>query len=451
MEKIETMKVTGKEKFAYGSFGFAANLVFGMVTSFLLFFYTDIVGIPAAIAGTLFLVSRIWDAVNDPLIGSLADRTKTRWGKYRPYLLFSALPIAIFGVLVFTKTSLGSTGAIVYAFITYNLLMIAYTCADVPGGALIAVMTQDNNERASLSGMRFVGAMIGTTIVVGATLPLVGVLGNGDQARGFQLTMAIFCILAIILWVLMFAFVKERVSPAIEEKHSFGKSMGSVVKNGPWWIMICIGILVGAGIFTRIGVTMFYCTYNMGNQNLATPFLLSSTMSMLIGSILSGTISRKTSRKSTFYLSLGGGAVAFMVFFFLSPANFTALLILNIIGMTFFAISLPLAFSMVGEVVDYGEWKTGIRAAGITSSGMTFGNKVGSALAGAAAGWGLSLFGYNPGMEQTSQSLFGINFMMSAIPVVTIGIAFLLVRIYPINEELFNTIINDLKRRKNNE
>jgi len=235
-------KLSFKEKVGYGLGDTASNLYWQMFVNFLLFFYTDIFGISAAAAGTMLMVSRFWDAINDPMMGIIADRTQSKWGRFRPYLIWISGPLAVVGVLAFITPDLSVTGKIIYAYITYTLIMMAYTAINIPYSALMGVLTPSTKERTSVATYRFVLAFVGAFIVQGLTLPLVRLFGGGNQALGFPLTMGAFGVLAGILFYITFATTKERVQPPASQKTSLKKDLNDLIHNRPWMVLLVMGI-----------------------------------------------------------------------------------------------------------------------------------------------------------------------------------------------------------------
>ena len=225
-------KLSFKEKLGYGLGDTASNIFFQFVNIFLLYYYTDVFGLSPAAVGTLFVVTRFWDAINDPLMGAVADRTNTRWGKYRPYMLWMAVPFGLFGYLAFANPDFSQTGKLIYAYVTYVGLMMAYTAINVPYSALMGVMTPSSEERTSLSSFRFVGAFSGTLLISLSVRPLVRLLGGGDEALGFKLTMALLSIIAVLLFIITFCTTKERVKPLVnKEGTSLAKDIQFLFKN----------------------------------------------------------------------------------------------------------------------------------------------------------------------------------------------------------------------------
>src|SRR5271166_2964280 len=236
-------QLTFKEKLGYGLGDTASHFVWDMVGFWLLFFYTDVYKIPAAAAGTIMLIARFWDMGIDPVIGIISDRTKTRWGKFRPYILFGAIPYAVLAILTFTTPNLGETGKIIYAGATYVLLMTAYAAVNLPYSSLAAVMTSDTYERAGLNTYRFICAFTGQFVVSGLALTLAKFFGNGDKAAGFQYTLVMFGFLSVVFFFITFATSKERVQPSTALPSSLKEDLKNLFKNRPWMILACVGII----------------------------------------------------------------------------------------------------------------------------------------------------------------------------------------------------------------
>jgi len=421
----EAKKLSIKEKIGYslGDTGF--NFYFQMYIVFMLYFFTDVFGISAAVVGTMFLVSRIWDAVNDPMIGALADRTKSRWGKFRPWVLFAAFPLAISGVLCFTTPDLSTVGKIVWAYVTYNLLMMSYTAGNVPYSSLMGIMTPDSDERVSLNQIRFIFANAAMLIVQGLTLPLVGKLGKGDDAKGFMLTMVFFSSMALVF--LMTTFFKNR----------------------PWVIMFIMTIFIFVYWSLKGSIGLYYTKYFVNHESLRmflqnfglarspdsdvvkvgfTFFSTTGVVAMLIGIIFSKSFAIRFGKRDVFRvcLFLAGGST--FVYVFLAPTAIFWQFFFNILIQLSYGVTVPLLWAMVADVADFTEWKTRRRATAMTFAGILFALKLGLSLGGAIAGKLLALYKYVPNVEQSATTLRGIRYMMSIYPAILffIGVGALL-------------------------
>lgn len=255
-----------KEKVAYGLGDTASNIIFQTVMMFLLIFYTDVVGLSPAVVGTMFLIVRIFDAVTDPLMGALADRTKTKWGQFRPYLLWLALPFGILSVLAFTTPDLSDTNKVIYAFVTYTLLMMVYTAINIPYCSLGGVLTANPKERVSVQTYRFIFAMLSGVLVAACTMPLVEYFGNGDSAKGYQMTMIVMSIFGVVLFLLCFAGTKERISIPVNQKISFKDSMKQLWLNDQARLLCLAGVFLLTGQVLRFTLAVYYVKYFLGRE-----------------------------------------------------------------------------------------------------------------------------------------------------------------------------------------
>ena len=438
-----------KEKIGYALGDTASNLTFRTVMVFLTYYYTDVYGINPATVGTIFLVTRLWDAVNDLMMGALADRTNTRWGKFRPWILWTALPFGILTSVTFMAPDLSPTGKVIYALITYNLLMMVYTASNIPYSALSGVMTGDSLERTSLSSFRFMGAFLGGLLVQGLNLPLVRYFGGGNEVKGYQYTIALFGAVATILLVVTFLTTKERVQPPPGQKTPLRKDLADLVHNRPWLITFAAGVFfVGASVL-RQGVTIHYFKWYIGDRDLATFFMVLGLLAAITGAALTRYLTGLLGKKTLFLLVLFITVVASSLLYLVTPSNRILLYALNII-IEFANGPMPvLFFAMLGDSADYSEWKNGRRSTGIIFSAGTFAIKTGVMIAGTAIGWLLALFGYDAGAAaQSPESLWGIRFLLSALPASLMLVAGVAVYLYPLNERVVAEIERDLALRR---
>ncbi len=301
--------VRTQEKVGYACGDLASCLYWQTIGSFLLFFYTDVFGISAAAAGTMFLVTRLWDAVNDPIMGTIADRTKTRWGRFRPYLLWLAVPFGVIGVLLFTTPDFSPTGKLVWAYITYNLMMMAYTAINIPYSSLLGVITSDPLDRVRLSTFKFLGAFGGNLAVQAFTLPLVAYFGQGDRAIGFRNTMMLYGTVAVALFLVTFFSVRERVQPAPSQKSRVKEDVRDLSRNKPWLILLAIGLFVLAYVAIRNGVTIYYLKYYARNENLYNWYMVSATIATIIGIFVVGWITKKVGKARMYMILMGISSV----------------------------------------------------------------------------------------------------------------------------------------------
>ncbi|MBF0205991.1 MAG: MFS transporter [Oligoflexia bacterium] len=440
-----------KEKIGYGLGDTASNFYWQMFMSFILFFYTDVFGISAAAAGTLLLVTRIWDTGIDPLMGIMADRTDTRWGKFRPYLIWMAIPIGIIGVLAFTTPDLSTTGKIIYAYVTLTLLMAAYSAINTPYSALMGVLTSNSLERTSISSYRFVLAFVAAFIVQGTTLPLVQFFGKGNQAIGFQWTMAVFSLAAVVLFFVTFLTTKERIRPPVNQKTSLKNDVSDLMHNRPWMVLFFIGIFVLSYNSIRSGSIIYYFKYYVGNTDLTSTFMMSGTVAVIIGVMTTKYLSKIWGKKKLYMSLMGIVSILTSAFYFIPKENIALIFALHVIISLLLAPTAPLIWAMYADTADYSEWKFGRRATGLIFSAATFAQKFGWAIGGAITGWLLAYYGFVANTAQAEGTQDGIRLMMSIIPAAGSILATLTIAFYNLDEPLMEKIEKELLRRKEND
>lgn len=362
---------------------------------FLTFYYTDVVGLSPAAVGSMFLIVRVFDAVTDPLMGSLADRTKTKWGSYRPYLLWLALPFALCSVLAFTSPEwLTEEGKLYYAFITYTLLMVMYTAINIPYSALGGVLTADASERVSVQSYRFVFAMGGGLLVTSFMLPLVSYLGQGDDALGYQRAMLVMSVVGMVLFVLCFAGTKERISVTQETPAPIKAQLTSIWQNDQCRVLCLVAVVLLTGMVLRNTLALYYVKYVLQRPDDATLFVTAGMIGSIIGCALANPVAKRVSKiKAYTFLQIASAAICIINYFIPSQAWLLAISLHFMWGLLL-QMATPLLWSKIADVVDYGEIKTGLRMTGLTYSTVVFFIKVGLALGGALAGWLLATMGY---------------------------------------------------------
>ncbi len=458
----DSQKLSIKEKIGYSLGDAASNIFFQTFILFITFFYTDVFGLSAAAIGTMFLVTKIWDAVNDPMMGMLADRTNTRWGKFRPYLLWFAIPLGILGVLTFTTPDLSITGRLIYAYITYTLLMMAYTIVNVPYSALMAVMTPKSHERTVLSQFRFFAVFSATILVQYSVLRLVDIFGKDNPAVGWQWAMGILSALAVILLYITFFTTKERVHPPKDQKTTFKQDLVDLATNKAWLMIGVATVFQLIYICMRGGSIIYYFTYFVKEQEITlfgktatysptamiSTFLIAGTVATILGVILSGRISRTFGKSATYSAFLGIAGVSTGAFFFLKPENIFLMFILQII--TSFAVGpvSVLQWAIYTDTADYSEWKKGRRATGLIMSVSLFALKLGIALGVSGLVWILGAYGYQANQEQTAEALQGIRMVMSVYPAIFALIGMVFMFFYPLSNKMMKKIESELLERR---
>src|SRR5579863_4653476 len=408
-EASMTEKPSFGEKFGYSLGDLAANFVFQAMLALQLDFYTHTFGLSAAQAGTLFLVVGLGVACLNPVMGIIADRTSTRWGKFRPWLLWTALPFGAIGVLTFTTPNFSPAGKVAYAWITYILLRVVYTVNNVPYASLTAVMTQDPDERTSISSYRQIAANSAGFIVASLAIPMVKFFGRGNDALGYQLTMGLLSVLSVIFFIIAFFTTKERIQPDPQQKTSLGLDLSDLLSNRPWVVLFLVTLFYFSAILVRGNVMLPYFRFVVGNVNLFAWFNGFGLASLLLGVACSTAVSIRMGKRMLFVVSMVLTAV-FNAALMVLPPHATVLLIgTEVLRQFSFGLSGPILWAMMGDVADYGEWKTRRRATGTVTAGVVFALWAGLALGGAIAGWLLSAYGLvSEAAVQTSRTQTGI-------------------------------------------
>ena len=456
----EQERLSIKEKVGYSVGDTASNLFFQTFIYYMLFFYTDVFGITAKAAGTMFLITKIWDAVNDPMMGMIADRTDSRWGKFRPYLIWGAIPFGVLGVLTFTTPELGDTGKLVYAYITYTFLMMAYTAINVPYSAIMGVMTPNSHDRTTISSFRFV-AVFAALLFVQYFIPAM-TDGAEIPTKNWQLTMSIVSGLAVVLFIVTFFSCKERVQPPKGQKTSFKQDLADLISNKPWVFVGTATVFQLIFICMRGGSLMYYFQYYVKDQDIAlfgrvfsltysklfSYFTMSGTAFTILGVVLTTPISKAFGKSMTYAISLGVAGIAAGFFILLGPKSLALMFGLNIV--TSFAVGpvSVLQWAIYADTADYSEWKRGRRATGLVMSASLFALKLGIALGAAANAWILSAYGYQPNVEQTASGLLGIRMAMSVYPSVFAIIGMVLMFFYPLKKHMMMRVETELIERR---
>ena len=438
-----------KEQVGYALGDTASNFYWKTFEFFLLIFYTDVFGLAPAAAGTMFGVTRIWDALNDPIMGTLADRTRSRFGRFRPYLLWMALPFAVAGVLTFSTPDLGTSGKIVYAYCTYTFMMMAYTAINIPYSALMGVMTPDSQSRTALSSIRFIGGFSGGILVVSTTPWLVNTLGAGSDARGWQLTMAVWGVLAMALFLVCFLTTRERVAPPPRQSANLRRELRDLLSNRPWVVMFLLGLITLTSFIMRGQNTAYYFKYYVGDESYLGVFISSGMLVSILGFAVTGPLSRLFGGKRNLYMALMAVSGLLTIAFFLVPPDAIGLILgLNLVILFIQAPNSPLVWAMYADTADYGEWRFGRRNTGLIFSAATMAQKGGAAMAGMVNGFILAGFGYVANQPQTEQSLFGIRLMMSVLPGLLCLLAAATTLLYPLDQRTTLQMERDLAARR---
>lgn len=468
-------KIKLKEKIAYG-FGDAASSMFWKIFGmYSLFFYTDVFGITAAAAGTMFLIARLWDSFFDVFVGIAADRTKTKWGKYRPYLLWFAIPFAVMGVFTFYAPDLSSTGKLVYAYITYSLMMIVYSLINVPYASLLGAISADPEERNQLSSYRMSFAFIGSFVTFMLLQPLIDFFSktfDSESVRqatqsaeasvstsviGWVMGVGVIGIICVILFLLCFSWTKERVQQIeSEENVSIKTDLKNLFHNAPWWILVATGLAALLFNAVRDSVAIYYfrdyvkLNYKMAGTgwDMTTIYFLVGQAANLIGVMAAPTISAKYGKKKTYMIAILMAGLLSIVFYFI-PNNIVWILALQFLISIFAGYVLPLLWSMFADIVDHQELLTGRRATGLIFSSSSMSQKLGWALGAALSGWILAWFHYVPdAISQSPETIFGEKIMISLLPAACCVLALIGMVFYPLSDKKVKEISEELNSRR---
>jgi GPH family glycoside/pentoside/hexuronide:cation symporter len=441
-------KISVKEKIGYGIGDAAANFIFQTMLVFQLAFYTDTFGITAAAAGTLFLVVRVFDAVFDPLMGVVADRTNTKWGKFRPWVLWTAVPFGIMGFLTFTTPALGAGGKLIYAYATYILLMMVYSANNLPYSALSGVITGNLAERTSLSAYRFVFAMSAAFVIQGLALPMVKYFGQGNSAKGYQTTMGIFSALAIVFFIITFITTRERVRPDPTQKSSIRQDFADLLHNGPWITMFVLTIFIFVTLSMRGGVMLYYFKYYVAREDLFSVFNVCGLGATIVGVVASTPLAKRFGKRDVFIAGLSATVVFTALFVLLPRDAIVVIFATEMLRQLAYGFTIPLLWAMMADVADYSEWKNRRRATAIVFSAIVFGLKAGLGFGGAIGAWVLSAYGYVPNVQQSERALEGIKLTASVFPAATFLIAVICLFFYRIDRSLEVQITDELAARR---
>ncbi|MGO2130111.1 MAG: glycoside-pentoside-hexuronide (GPH):cation symporter [Pseudoalteromonas prydzensis] len=436
--------LTKKEKIAYGLGDTASNIIFQTVMLFLTFFYTDIFGISPAIVGTLFLVVRIIDAITDPLMGALTDATRTKYGSYRPYLLWLAIPFGVISIITFTTPDLSPTGKVIYAFVTYTLLMLVYTAINIPYSALGGVLSRDPSERVSIQSYRFVFGMLGGLLVSACTLPLVSWFGKGDNALGYQLTMILMSCLGVILFLICFRFTKERVVAPQQQTLSLKAQMATLWQNGPFKILCGAAIMLLTSMVLRTTLAIYYVKYVLGEGDLVTQFVTLGMIGNILGCACAQPLSKRVDKKTAYiYLQYISAAIS-CIAFWLPGEQLVLAFAVYFLWCFFTQMATPLLWAKMADAIDYGQWQNGHRLTGLVYASVVFFIKLGLALGGAIAGWLLAYYGYQANTELNEATKTGILTSFTLYPAIGSVLVALIMTRYILDNKTLKQINDDL-------
>ena len=453
------------EKIGYGFGDMASSMFWKLFGAYLMIFYTDVFGLPAAVVGTMFLITRIWDSAFDPIVGVVADRTHSRWGKFRPYLLWLAAPFGIIGVLTFVTPDWSPTGKLVYAYVTYSLMMMIYSAINVPYASLLGVMSPNPKERNTLSTYRMTFAYIGSFIALLLFMPLVNFFsGNskdlGDQQTGWTMAVVVIAILCIILFFGCFAWTKERVKPIKEAQNPLKEDLKDLFKNKPWWILLGAGVAALVFNSIRDGATVYYFKYFVVEEDYATvsffgmSFVLSGLYLALgqaaniIGVIAAAPVSNRIGKRNTYMWAMIIATVLSVIFYWFDKEDLIWMFVFQALISICAGSIFPLLWSMYADCADYSELKTGNRATGLIFSSSSMSQKFGWAIGTAITGWLLGLFGFQANAVQSEEAISGIKMFLSFLPAVGTILSVVFISMYPLTEKKMKDITTELECKR---
>ncbi len=485
--KAKTSKVTVLEKIGYSLGDLSANLIFQTLMTFLAFFYTDVYQIPAAAASAIIFTGGMVGAFFTPVMGIIADRTSTRWGKFRPWILWTAIPFGVIALLAFSTPLFGQGGKIAYALITYILLVLVYTANNLPYAALSGVITGNMAERNSISSYRFTAVMVAQFVVQVLLLPLVLILGGGDQTVGFEKVMGIFASVGIVFFIITFLTTRERILPPAQQKTKVSDDLRDLVKNKPWIAVLTLTVFLFITLSLRGGMLVYYFENYLGDANLATflsaigfnsfienlnnffvgigltgfqwpqdpstsgfsLFNAVGIIMMIIGISFSKGLADRFGKRDVFRIALFLSALFVLAFFFI-PAQMVALVVISqLLHGFFYGLTIPLLWAMIADVADYSEWKNNRRATAIIFSAMLFGLKSGLSIGGSLVAGILATVGYQGGLEvQTENTVQGIKLAVSVIPFLTFMMGVVCLFFYEIDKNTESLIEKELQERR---
>ena len=458
---MSTIRTSFGEKVGYGFGDMSSSMFWKIFSYYLPFFYSNIFGLRLDQVALLLVVTRIWDAVSDPMMGILADRTRTRWGKYRPYLLFMAIPFALCGVLLFTTPDASPSFKLVWAYVTYILMMTVYTGINVPYGAMLGVMTDDSDGKTVLSSYRMFFAYAGSFIALFCWEPLCKALGGYDTSAGWQHAMFVIAAVCLVLFLLCFGMTREKLHTV--STASVGSDLKSLVRNAPWWILI--GAALCSNLFCTVrGSTVAYffsdviggdVHLNLGGWSFlfyAGLFLSIGEVCNMIGVALAVPLAARLGKKTTYMMSFAALIVLSAIFFYI-PVNGSGywwMLVLQVLISIFTGVLFPMVWSMYADVSDFAENRDGSASTGLIFSSSSMAQKFGGAFGGAAVMWLLAAFGYDTtaGAVQTPEALNGLKLLMSWIPAAVAALAVVVVSFYPLTRSRMEVIQKELAEKR---
>jgi glycoside/pentoside/hexuronide:cation symporter, GPH family len=442
---MEKNQVPWLERISYGLSDTGFNLMFTMMSTYLLYFYTDVFGVSAAVVAPVFLVGRILDALTDPLEGILMDRVNTRWGKIRPFWLWFSLPWGILATLVFTSPHFSATGKVVYIYITYLLFNAVLSLVSLPISAILPSLTSSAHERTVVNVIRMIFNTFGNLLVMLLTLPLVSALGKSNVNQGYLLTAILFSSIAVLLFLNAWARTRERVKPVSEKPAPVGKALKSL-NQLPWYLMMALAIIFNLCATIKNQSTIYYMQYNVGRPELTSAMLTLPNLFLIVTLVFSPAISKKMGKRNASLLGMGISILGCLLVV-VADKNVPLLFAGSIVTALGFGLPFGISGAMFADTVDYVEWKTGVRSTGLIYSASSIGIKMGQGLGGAIGAVVLALGHYVPNVVQSASSLAAIRFDYAWAALIAVVIMTVILFFYPV-DKLYPTILEDLKARR---
>lgn len=449
-ENDTNIKVPFISKLAYGMGDVGCNFSWMFVGNFLMIFYTDVFGISMSAVAALMLFSRFWDAINDPIVGGLTDRTNTRWGRYRPWLLIAAPLTAVVLIASFwAHPDWNDTVKIVYMIITYCILVLGYTCVNIPYGTLCGAMTQNIEERAKINTFRSVSAMIAIGVINIITIPLISKLGNGSDQQGYLLVAILYGIIFALCHIFCFAKTKEAVTVP-EKKIPIKLQIKTVAQNKPYLLALIGQFLFGVTLYGRNADALYYFKYVEGSETLFTTYSLVIIIPSIIGAGLFQILFKLTENKgrTASILAFCTGVSMLSLYLFSPVESAVAFYIFSGLTQFFFAGFNTAIYAIIPDCVEYGEWKTGIRNDGFQYAFISLGNKIGMAIGTSVLAAALSCAGFEANIKQNEAVLSIMKHSFSTIPGVLWIITAVVLFFYRLNKKSYNKIVDEIKERK---
>lgn len=442
-------KLTLREKIGYGLGDTACGLIWYSTIILLSYFYTDVLGIPPAIMGTLFLASRLIDTVTDPIMGLIVDRTRTKHGQFRPYLLWGAIPFAIMTMVTFYSPDYSETGKIVYASISYILLTLVYTFVNVPYCAMPGAITSDPEERHSLQSIRFFCSSSGQLIISGVALSLVTIIGQGDEKLGYFGSMSVIAILGAVLLLISFANTKEHNHFVLPDKKNAREDFKLLWKNTQWRLICVFKVMTATSAVVRGGTAIYFVKYVMENPDLTSQFLLYGSIASMLGSLFSAKLLIKFDRIKSYKLIIIIYSILSILLYLAPPSYIPLMFGLNIVFLFVMNTTTPVQWLMASDVIDHEESRSGRRLDGLIFSTYLFSIKLGLALGGALIGWTLAYVDYDTTLSvQSNTTIEGIKFMFCILPVIfNLGV-YLILMVYKLDSKMINEVTAVLARKR---